>query len=299
MANFLEFMNTRKFWLNVLFMFILTLLLSWIAFASLSFYTRHGESIKVPDLRGMTLDKVENYLESRNLRYAIVDSSYNKDMEPLAIIDQNPKPNATVKENRRIYLTVNAKNPPLVRIPDILYASLRNAEVQLQSIGLEVGEMKYVPDLAKNAVLDLRVNGVSIKPGTDIAKGTKIDLVLGNGIGNTTVNVPNLVGKTFLEAKLTLRGFNLNLGAVVKQGPISNEETAYVIKQNPDAGNDGTRQITLGEPIDVFIQQAPAQIPNTTAATKPPAADAPQEPTMPLPNEETPTPTDTANMPID
>lgn len=280
-------------------MFILTLVLAWLAFTSLSFYTRHGESIKVPDLRGMTLDKVEDYLESRNLRYAVVDSSYNKDLEPLAVIDQNPKPDATVKENRRIYLTVNAKNPPLVRVPDILYASLRNAEVQLQSVGLEVGEMKYVPDLAKNAVLDLRINGVSIKPGTDIAKGTKIDLVLGNGIGNTTVNVPNLVGKTFLEAKLTLRGFNLNLGAVVKQGPISNEETAYVIRQNPDPGTDGTRQITLGEPIDIFIQQGTAPQPAPQPAADNAGSSGNNSAVMPPPNDEMPLPTDTANMPID
>ncbi len=255
MASFLDFMNTRKFWLNILAMFALVMGLMWLAFASLSSYTKHGESIKVPELRKMTLGEVASYLEKRNLQYTILDSAYNEDLKPEAIIDQDPPPGATVKENRRIYLTVNAKHPPLVKIPEIIHASLRSAEVQLQSVGLEKGELKYEPDLAKNAVLDIRIDGLSVKPGEEVPKGTRIDLVLGNGLGSTRIDVPNLVGKTFLEAKLTLRAFELNLGAVAKEGAIQNEESAIVYKQKPDPGPNGDRQITVGEPVDVFLRE--------------------------------------------
>jgi beta-lactam-binding protein with PASTA domain len=296
MATFLDFMNTRKFWTNILIMFLFALGLMWLIFASLSSYTKHGESIKVPDLRGMVLSEVATYLESRSLNYTVLDSSYNKDIEPEAVLEQDPIPGATVKENRRIYLTINAKQPPLVKIPEIMYASLRNAEVQLQSVGLDLGELKYVPDLAKNAVLDIRFKGVSIKTGTEVPKGTPIDLVLGNGLGDTRINVPQLVGKTFLEAKLTLRAYDLNLGIVAKDGVIKNEESAIVYKQNPDPGPNNDRQVTLGEPIDVFLREGTGAAPSVTfneADMKPdknpnmpapaiPAQAAPADTTQPI-----------------
>lgn len=276
-------------------MFVLATALVWAIFQSLAFYTRHGESIKVPNLRGMSLEQADKYLQSRNLRYAVIDSSYNKDLPSESVIDQNPKPDATVKENRRIYLTLNAKTPPLVKIPEILYASLRNAEVQLQSVGLEVGEMKYVPDLAKNAVLDIRLKGVSVKPGTDVPKGTAIDLVLGNGLGTTRVNVPNLVGMTFLEAKLTLRAYDLNLGAVLKTGAITNEETAVVYKQNPDAGANNDRQITVGEPIDLFLKEG-EKIESTPIPVPPSPADTSKQP---IPTDNIDAPADSTKEPLD
>lgn len=268
-------------------MFAFALGLMWLVFASLSFYTKHGESIKVPDLRGMTLSEVATYLESRSLTYTVLDSSYNKDIEPEAVIEQAPIAGATVKENRRIYLTINAKQPPLVKIPEIMYASLRNAQVQLQSVGLETGELKYVPDLAKNAVLDIRFKGVSIKTGTEVPKGMPIDLVLGNGLGDTRIKVPNLVGKTFLEAKLTLRAYDLNLGAVIKDGAIKNEESAVVYKQSPDAGENGDRQVTLGEPIDIFIREGSGLAPGVifNEGDMEPTDNSPTMPTTPIPTK--------------
>lgn len=298
MATFLDFMNTRKFWFNILVMFATALGLMWLTFASLSFYTKHGESIKVPDLRGMSLSEVAAYLENRNLKFTILDSTYNKDIEPEAVIEHDPPPGATVKENRRIYLTINAKHPPLVKIPEIIYASLRNAEVQLLSVGLETGSLKYVPDLAKNAVLDIRFKDVSIKPGTEVPKGTPIDLVLGNGLGDTRIDVPNLVGKTFLEAKLTLRAFDLNLGAVVKDGAIKNEESAVVYKQSPNPGPTGDRQVTVGEPIDVFLHEGTGLAPGVVfneGDMKPTANNPASPPTLPPPSI---APADTAE-PID
>src|SRR5699024_195337 len=38
--------------------------------------TNHGETITVPDLKGMTYDQLEQFLTSRNLRYEVTDSSF-------------------------------------------------------------------------------------------------------------------------------------------------------------------------------------------------------------------------------
>jgi len=231
-------------------------------------YTHHRESIRVPDLKGFTVDQVEEVLESKALRYAIIDSAYAPDQLPRAVIEQNPKPNTEVKENRRIYLTINASTPPMVQVPNVIYSSLRNAEVQLKSVGLKVGHTEYIPDPARNAVLDIKQNGKKLKPGDKVNKGSSIDLVLGNGgITGNNVPVPKLIGLTFKEAKIVLMGLGLNLGATIEDGNISNTGNAIVYHQSPESRTDAT--IGIGEPIDVFIKKAlkpkpkPAPIPTT------------------------------------
>lgn len=252
--NFLRFLFSKIFWKNIGIMLFTTVVLIWGVLFILKIYTHHGESITVPDLKGFSLEDAEQQLQRLDLRYQVWDSSYNADLPPKAVIDQRPKANEKVKEKRRIYLTLNAENPPEVPLPDIIDASLRNAIIQLESKGLKVGKKEYVPDLAKNAILDIKVNGVSVNTGKKVPKGTKVDLVLGDGLSVGRIPIPNLIEMTFLEAKIALKGYELNLGSVVKEGEIEDLDSAIVYSQQPPAATDGSRTINLGEPVDLFIR---------------------------------------------
>ena len=113
----------------------------------------------------------------------MIDSIYDSEKVPGTVLDQDPAPNSNVKENRMIYLTINATQPPDVKMPDLVDVSFRQAEAMLQSFGLITGEITYKADLAKNAVLEQRYRNKIIKPGTMLPKGSEIDLVLGDGLG--------------------------------------------------------------------------------------------------------------------
>jgi beta-lactam-binding protein with PASTA domain len=90
----------------------------------------------------------------------------------------------------------------------------------LQSYGLKVGEIIYKPDLAKNAVLAMQIKGYTLKPSDVISKGSTIDLVLGDGYGNTQVEVPNLFSYTLNEALFILKGSALNAGRIEYDGTV-------------------------------------------------------------------------------
>jgi eukaryotic-like serine/threonine-protein kinase len=169
------------------------------------------------------------------LQFAVFDSLYEKDSKPNSVLDQNPKPDAKVKENRTIYLTVNAFNPPQFKMPKLVDKSLRQAQIELESYGLVVGQLTYIPDMAQNAVLKQLVDGKEIKPGDLIAKGTAVDLVLGDGLGNTQVEVPFLLNLSLNEAKFVLTASSLNIGAVVFTGGVSDTSKAVVVRQIPSA----------------------------------------------------------------
>ena len=52
--------------------------------------TNHGETITVPDVEGMKLEKLEEFLVTRNLRYEVSDSSYSDEHPPLTVLKQYP-----------------------------------------------------------------------------------------------------------------------------------------------------------------------------------------------------------------
>jgi len=245
--------------IGVVFTVLAFILISiWI----LNGYTNHGQTITVPDLSGKKLKEVERTLASRKLVYAVIDSTYSDKVMPLTVIDQNPKPGSKVKEERTIYLSINALNPPKVKMPDLRDASLKQAQLELESNGLKVGKLTYKPDLALNAVLEQKVKGKNIEPGTMIPKGSRIDLVVGDGYGQTEIDVPPLVGMTLEEARAVLELSGLNLGSVVTDNTVTagTQNGATVYKQVPDP-QDPISTIKQGEPVDVFVSFDQSKLP--------------------------------------
>ena len=118
------------------------------------FKTNHGDTITVPNLIGMELNEIDEFLTDRDLRYEILnDSSYSSEYPAYTILQQNPSENEKVKENRKIYLTLNSSIPPKIKMPKIINGSVKNAQLILRSYDLKLGDITYVPDMARNAVL--------------------------------------------------------------------------------------------------------------------------------------------------
>lgn len=212
--------------------------------------TKHGETIIVPDLDGMELSELEKFLSIRSLRVQISDSNYLPGHKPLTVIGQYPPAGSIVKQRRRIYVSINTKNPPKVKMPDLINSSLKNALLILKTYGLQFGGVTYVHDLARNAVLNQLFNGEEIEHGELIPKGSKIHLFVGNGLGNVRFDVPDLVGRPFEQVELFLlsQGLKVGLKAYV---PESDEEDGTVTKQKP-AAFEGIK-IRIGGEIDVWV----------------------------------------------
>lgn len=212
--------------------------------------THHGESITVPDLTGMKMENVKEFIEKKDLRLEVSDSTFEIGKPPLTIISQYPKPGAKVKQNRKVYITITSKTPPKVKMPDLVGKSLRSAEMLLQSLDLQHDNIEYKPDLAINTILEQKLNGENIKPKTEILKGSMIHLIVSDGRGEDERPVPNLIGKSIEEVSFILKGSGLQTGATLyeeKEG----KSLGKVFKQNP-APVDGNK-VRTGDIIDVWI----------------------------------------------
>ena len=215
---------------------ILTVLILFFFYIYLPATTNHNETITVPDLIGTPFDNIDELLTNRDLRYeVVVDSGYSEKFDPEMILSQNPKGGSKVKENRKIYLTLNANVPPQVRMPNLINTDLLNAEDILSSNGLKRGEITYVPDLRENAVIKQQLEGEEIEPGSMLFKGSTIDLIIGNGVGIETFPIPDFINKTLDEVNFQVEGFgftNFEINFVLNDTIL--EEVVY--KQLPPMG---------------------------------------------------------------
>lgn len=210
--------------------------------------TKHNDSITVPNLEGVAYNQLDEYLSARNLRYEVNDSLFTTDYPPLTVLKQFPKAGAQVKENRKIFLALNARNPPEVKMPRLIDSSVKNAQLVLKSFGLELGEITYEPDLAANAVLEQRYQGKEIEEGASIPKGSKIDLVVGDGKGEQSFETPNLIGLDVEEAEFAAKASGLKIGEINYEAA-ADKTPNIVIRQVPPAG----AQVLIGEIVDLWI----------------------------------------------
>lgn len=255
MKQLISFFTSRIFVINLVAATGLLFLFFGFSYKWMNTYTRHGSSVSVPNLRGMHIDQLYEFLEFKNLNYKISDSTvFDLTKPPGTVIEQDPGPNEKVKENRTIYLSVTRAVPPGVKIPDLLDNSLRQAEAILRSYGLIRGQLIYKPDLAKNAILEIQINGRTVHQGEEVTKGTVIDLVLGDGFGNTKVAIPQLFNLSLDEALFVINASSLNVGAIVFDHAVKDSSNAKVYKQFPQ--HDADAVISQGESIDLFLTQS-------------------------------------------
>lgn len=232
-------------------------------FSLLGAITKHGKTEKVPSVLGMSYDQAVNVLEKKGFQTEIQDSIYIDSARPLQVMRQSPDAEMVVKPDRKIYLTINRSQPPLVEMPDVRGFSLKSAILFLQTLGLKIGDTTYVFDIAKDAVKEQRFNGKFIAPATKIGMGSKIDLVIGNGLGNQSINVPDLYGMTVKEARDYLSSHHIELGAIIPEGQVTDTENAFITKQNPQTysviaeGVTSPNKIRAGQIMDIWISVTP------------------------------------------
>lgn len=257
----LQFIKSKAFLKHFGLAFGTTAILLWICFAFLSSYTKHGETIDVPNIIGKTQLEAEQILKDANLRFVIADSIFDIKKPKGSVLDQNPSANFKVKENRTIYVTLNALTPPKVQMPSLVDASIRQAKSMLESYGLILGKTTFKPDFAKDAVLSQRFKGKEIEPGTLLLSGSKIDLVLGDGNKRgERVSVPNLIGLTKDEAERRLKNISLAIGAKIFDETVKDSLAARIYRQSPQYSSDA--QISEGQSIDLFFTQDKNKINN-------------------------------------
>ena len=210
----LQFLKDKKFYLNLLIILMLCVGLLFLTFWLLDKYTRHDDVYTMPDFVGMDFHQVQRE-HSKDFHFIVIDSIYPKGQEPGSIFQQDPLPGSKIKRGRNVYTIVVAVTPEMTIMPDLKGISLREALSRIESSGLDVDHLDFVEYSYKNNVIEQYYEGRPIETGTELVKGSKINLKVGIGQDKYTVKVPNLIGKAASDVKHILNLSGLNLGKEV------------------------------------------------------------------------------------
>ncbi len=221
---------------------ILFLLDVWIMPA----YTNYDEGVTVPDVSRLSLAEAQSLLTSYGLRYEVTDRRSNAAFPANYVIDQTPSPAEIVKPERKVYLTVNAVSTPTVVVPEVVNLSLRNARIQLQNYGLELGTVSFESSRFKSSVLRQ-----SIAPGDTVAKGTVVDLTVSDGLGERMVKIPDIVGLPLTEAQQKLREAGLRAGEL-RFMPSREEPPNVILDYSPRE-----EEVVEGETLMLIVSEQP------------------------------------------
>jgi len=179
-------MTQKEFFNNIYIRNLLGLILVTIVLISavllwLNVYTRHGKSVQVPDVKGLSIEKAKPFFVKSNLNFAVVDSVYVKNAIPGSIAETTPPVGSQVKTGRTVYLKINSYMPQLVAIPDVKDTSQRQSLAMLRSLGFENVTIKPVPGAYRDLVMGLEQNGKPIEPGQRIPADTPLSLLVSSG----------------------------------------------------------------------------------------------------------------------
>ena len=180
--SFVSFIKSKAFLKQILIAILAIVVILFAANLWLDSTTNHGEFVTVPDLKGKSLNTVEIELKDSELAMQIQDSAnFNPDYPKFSVIEQYPEAGAQVKENRKIYLTLNPSGYRKVEIPKVVRRTFRQAKPTLETLGFEIGEITYVDDIGKDEVIEIKHNGKTLEEGDLLPLTSTIDVVLGNG----------------------------------------------------------------------------------------------------------------------
>lgn len=235
----------------------------------LRIYTDHGAKIPVPDFTGLPFEKAQELAKAKSFVLEVSDSVHSQNCEPGAVVAHTPNAGFSVKEGRRIFVTLNSVAPEYIKMPDLLNTSLRQAKEILLAYGLELGKISYAPDFAKNYVLAQNHKGAPLPKGSKVAKRSKVDLVLGLGSSDKEVLMPDLVGLSYEKAVQKITSKSLLVGAeVFPEGIETLDDSVKTLVTRQAPGFEEGKFINIGTLVDIWLERDSALL-DTLPAQEP------------------------------
>ena len=213
-----------------------------------------GQEVEVPDIRELSAREAYNRLAEVGLKMEKIGEEYNSEIEADHVVTQDPEPGKTVKEGRQVRVILS-KGPEMVKVPDLVNTTLDDARLELQNVGLRLGEPENIYD---NRIPEGNIVSQEPRANRQVPAGSKVDVMVSLGPKPEQTQVPDLVGKFEVEAKSTLQASKLTIGKVDRQ-----DSTEYfagqVVSQDPRSG----LMVDKDASVSIVVSKGPGPTPRT------------------------------------
>ena len=182
-----DFYRRHPFLSNLLIVAASGLILLWLVLLFLDFWTMHGATAVVPQVKQKSYAEAESILSANKLGIEISDSIYDRSLPPGTVVESWPKAGAIVKEGRQVYVTITAFSPKQVTIsmPLTGNVSSRQAMSYLRGIGITDIRVVGTPSEYVDLVLGARYGDTPLTVGSVIPVTSTVTLTVGCGVVET------------------------------------------------------------------------------------------------------------------
>lgn len=227
---------------------VITIIIFVIDTYVMPYYVNERGTLVVPNVIGMKEEKAKKLLDSLHFEPRRGEIRQDNSYPIGYVILQNPASEQTVKNGRRIYLTISGGEQEAI-VPSLRGRSIRDAKFALDRVGLRQGALQYQTshELPEGTIISQ-----DIPAGNKIKHNSFISFIVSAGESIDSIFIPSLIGKTYTEAMKILKEKGLRTGNVTYQ---FNEELVpnTVIDQLPRENEIVTTQ----KEVDLFLSQAP------------------------------------------
>lgn len=231
---------------RVLYAFVLAAVLvasAWISFSRFVL----GRPLQVPDLHSLTVEEATAVAAARGLR-VVADPARAGHDDAVAlqhVRGQAPAAGTAVKAGQavRVFLSLG---PRTIRVPDLTGATPRTASLTLQKNALAEGLVS-----AGRLPGGAGIVAQGVAPGTIVAPGERVDVLVARGAPDVAWVMPDLIGRDFERVRLAFEARGFRLGGVKSQ-PYEGAVAGTILRQYPLAGYPVTLKDTLS-----FVVAAP------------------------------------------
>ncbi len=208
-----------------------------VVFGFMFFGSQNTGNIKVPSVMGMTLEEAEKVAKENGAVIEVLEYREGEG-EDGKIIEQSPKADMTVATLEKISVVISGKEPSEIVLEDYKGRDFDSVEKELVKMGLKVIKSEEESDSASEGEIIRQSPGAKAK----LEKGASVTLYVAKAKDEEEVMVPQVVSKTYDEAKSELESAGFKVEKVEKT---SDKTAGTVISQSVNGGAKKGTTITL------------------------------------------------------
>ena len=195
----------------------------------------------VPNVTGLSYEDAAKRLQLAGFRAAQGEQRFTTAAPRMTVLQQNPPAGSRELRGTKIVLDVSS-GQRVGTVPNVVGMTRVDAEHALEQAGFDVGEVATRAGTAPfGEVLETRPGG-----GARATQPGPVSLVVSGG--PTTLQVPEVVGKNFRDARTMLQQLGLRVGLVTIDSTAM-EPANTVVAQSPEAG----QPVSAGSTVSLRI----------------------------------------------
>jgi len=213
---------------------------------------------QIPRVVGMTYDAASSALEKAGFHALKGQTRFSKTVAADVILEQDPPAGSVQKRGADVTLALSG-GQVTATVPEVAGSSQQQAQIAIENAGFTFGSIsQQTSNLARGAVI------ASVPPaGTAAELPATVSIILSQG--PSTVQIPDLTGRTLPDARSTLEQLGLHLGATSRDTSSFAPENS-ILGQVPAAG----ATVSAGASVNLRISRFPPPPRAPSVDTKPP-----------------------------